>query len=215
MKFELKDKSWGRYDLFYYYINNLRCVLSMTCDIDISYFLPFVKNKNYRFYPAMMWAVSKILNSREEFKLGWNNNNQVGVYDIIHPYFAHFYKEDEKCAKLVVKYNNDLSIFHSRFINITEKYKTCRAFDYCNIPKNTFDVSCLPWINYKNFDMHIFDEGKYLAPVVTWGKYTESDGKITIPVSFNLHHACVDGYHLSRFFLELQEFIDIFSQSKE
>lgn len=27
--------------------------------------------------------------------------------------------------------------------------------------------------NYKSFDIHVFDEGKYLAPVITGGKYVE------------------------------------------
>ena len=92
MKFEIKDKNWKRYNLFWHYINNLRNVISMTCDIDITGFLNYVKNNGYRFYPCFMWAVSKIINSHDEFKLGWNHERQVRVYDVIHPYYAHFYK---------------------------------------------------------------------------------------------------------------------------
>lgn len=205
MKFEIKDKNWQRYDLFWYYINSLRCVMSLTCDIDITSFRIFVKDNGYRFYPCFMWAVSKVINSHEEFRLGWSGNNEVGVYDMIHPYFAHFYKEDESCVKLVTKYNEDLSIFHAEFIKILERYKSFRTFDFKEVPKNVFDVSCLPWIYYKSFDMHIFDEGKYLAPVVTWGKYAKVGGRILLPVSFNIHHAAADGFHLARFFTELQE----------
>lgn len=205
MKFEIKEKTWQRYDLFWYYINNLRCVMSMTCDIDITDFLSYIKEREYRFYPCFIWAVTKIVNNHSEFKLGWDENNQIGEYDIIHPYFAHFYKDDENFVKLVTEYDDDLSIFHTDFVQTIKKYKDYRNFDLKKIPANTFDVSCLPWIDYKNFDIHVFDEGKYLAPVVTWGKYTESGGKVIIPLSFNIHHAAADGYHLSRFFVELRE----------
>ncbi len=210
MKFEIKDNNWKRYNIFRHYIDNLRNVISMTCDIEITGFLDYVKKNNYRFYPGFMWAVSKIINSHEEFKLGWNDKNQVGCYDIIHPYFAHFYKEDEQCVLLFTEYNENLATFHNNFVNTLEKYKDCRAFDFKNVPKNVFNVSCLPWIHYKSFDIHVFDEGKYLAPVVTWGKYTQADDKVIIPLSFNIHHAVADGFHLSRFFIELQEYMDSF-----
>ena len=135
-------------NLFWHYINNLRNVLSLTSDIDITEFLPYIKSKGYRFYPSFMWAVCKIINTHEEFRLGWDENNQVGVYDVIHPYFAHFFKEDEMCALFVAEYNENLEVFHNNFVNIIDKYKDCRAFDFKNVPPNVFNVSCLPWINY-------------------------------------------------------------------
>ncbi len=76
------------------------------------------------------------------------------------------------------------------------------------MPKNTFDVSCLPWVKYKSFDIHVFDSGTYLAPVVTWGKYGEENGRIVMPLSMNIHHAVADGFHLCRFFSEVQELIN-------
>lgn len=78
-----------------------------------------------------------------------------------------------------------------------------------NQPKNFFDVSCLPWVRYKHFDVHVFDNGKFLAPVVTWGKYEqESDNKVLMPLSMNIHHAVADGFHLCRFFNEVQALIN-------
>lgn len=212
MKFEIKDNKWKRYNLFWYYINNLRNVLSMTCNVDITGFLNYVKKNKYRFYPSFMWVVSKIINSHEEFKLGWNDNNQPGLYDIVHPYFAHFYKEDEQCALLYVEYKESLEEFHKNFVMVLEQYKDCRAFDFKDVPRNVFNASCLPWVNYNSFDIHVFDEGKYLAPVVTWGKYKKNDEKIIMPLSFNIHHAAADGFHLSRFFTELQEYLDSFEK---
>ena len=89
----------------------------------------------------------------------------------------------------------------------TERHKNDRAV-LEDQPKNFFDVSCLPWIRYTHFDVHVFDEGKFLAPVVTWGKYEPKDGKLIMPLTMNIHHAVADGFHLSRFFNEVQELMD-------
>jgi chloramphenicol O-acetyltransferase type A len=40
-----------------------------------------------------------------------------------------------------------------------------------------------------------------------WGKWEEREGRLMMPVTLKLHHATGDGYHLSRFFLELEEMI--------
>lgn len=56
--------------------------------------------------------------------------------------------------------------------------------------------------------MHVFDEGKFLASVVTWGKYALEGGRLTMPITMSIHHAVADGFHLSRFFTDVQGLID-------
>ena len=156
----------------------------------------------------MMWVVCSAVNSRKEFRMGYDEQGNVGIWDYVSPYYAHFHKEDEQFVKLATAYHPDFYTFYQRFLMDQEKYKDYRGFDLKEIPPNVFDVSCLPWIKYKSFDIHVFDEGKYLAPVVTWGKYETSDGKTLLPLSMNIHHAVADGWHLSRFFSDVQDIID-------
>ena len=61
MKFEIKDKNWKRYNLFWHYINNLRNILSVTCDIDITKFLPYIKSKGYSFILLLCGQYVKLL----------------------------------------------------------------------------------------------------------------------------------------------------------
>lgn len=118
---------------------------------------------------------------------------------------THFHKEDEQFVKLVTEYHSDFQTFYQRFLLDQEKYKDYRVFDLKEVPSNVFDLSCLPWVHYRNFDMHIFDSGTYLAPVITWGKYSKSpDGRILMPLSMNIHHAAADGFHLCRFFSDTE-----------
>jgi len=63
-------------------------------------------------------------------------------------------------------------------------------------------------VRYQHFDVHVFDEGTFLAPVITWGRYEKEQGKLVMPLTMNIHHAVADGFHLSRFFREVQEWID-------
>lgn len=179
--------------------------MSLTVDIDVTHLLDYVHKNGLRFYPAMIWAVSKVANSHDEFKYGWKDDVLV-KWDYIFPSYANFNKSDETFTKYSTEYRENLEEFHSLYIDDREKYKDARGLQK-SVP-NAFDVSCLPWVNYRHFDVHVFDEGKFIAPIVTWGKYEQKDGRFIMPLSVNIHHAVCDGFHLSRFFNEVQQLID-------
>lgn len=208
MKYTKIDMNeWDRGRLFEAYIERMRVVMSLTADVNVAPMLNFTKTNGLKFYPAMIWAVSKTVNARDEFKYGWNERGKLIKWDFVSPSYAEFHKDDEKCMKTVTEYSDDLFDFHERFLKDREKYKNSRGF-VANRPPNFFDVSCLPWLRYRSFDMHVFDDGKFLAPVVTWGKYERDGGRCLMPLTMNIHHAVADGFHLARFFIELQALID-------
>lgn len=208
MNYKIIDlNTWDRGKLFTFYIEKMRIVMSLTMDIDVTPLVRFTKKNGLKFYPAMIWAVSKVVNAHDEFKCGWNADGNLIKWDVVSPSYAHFHKEDENFTKTVTEFSDGLLEFHTSFLSDREKYKDVRAIVE-NQPPNFFDVTCLPWVRYKHFDVHVFDEGKFLAPVITWGKYEPEHGKLVMPLTMNIHHAVADGFHLSRFFNEVQELID-------
>ena len=56
----------------------------------------------------------------------------------------------------------------------------------------------------RNDNINVFDEGKFLLPVFTMGKYFERDGKRFLPLAIQVHHAVCDGYHVGMFVERLQ-----------
>ncbi|MDE5580058.1 MAG: chloramphenicol acetyltransferase [Treponemataceae bacterium] len=198
--------TWKRGDLFRFYIDKMRIVMSLTCDIDVALLLAYTKKNKVKFYPAMIWVVSKVVNSHDEFKYGWRGDNLIR-WDYVSPSYTVFNRENENFTKFVTEYADDLFEFCRRVEDDKRKNERERAI-IKNQPQNFFDVSCLPWVKYKHFDVHVFDEGTFLAPVVTWGKYEAEGSKTLMPLTMNIHHAVADGFHLSRFFTEVQAVID-------
>ena len=41
-------------------------------------------------------------------------------------------------------------------------------------------------------------------PRFSWGKFTEENGRVTLPVSLFVNHALADGLHIARFFQGLE-----------
>ena len=189
MRFQKIDfQTWERAKEFRFFLDKLRNVISITVDLDVTAFLQRVKARGQKFYPSMLWAVSRIVNAHEEFRVGRNAAGEYGVYDFVSPYYAQFYRQDEKFAKLVTEYSPDEAVFCKRFAEDAVRYRDLRGFDFAAPP-------------------NVFDAGDYLAPVVTWGKFEEWGGKYILPFSFNIHHAVADGFHVCRFLNELQELL--------
>ncbi len=208
MNYSIIDlNTWERGSLFKFYIDNMRIVMSLTADIDVAPLLAYARKNNLKFYSAMIWVVSRVINSHDEFKYGWSNEGDLIRWDYISPSYTVFNQEDESFTKFVTEYTDNLLDFCKRTVDNQRKNKCERAI-IKDQPQNFFDVSCLPWIRYKHFDVHVFDDGKFLAPVVTWGKYEAENNKVLMPLTMNIHHAVADGFHLSRFFYEVQALID-------
>ncbi len=202
---------WSRGSLFHFYIEKMRIVMSLTVDINVAPLITYTKKNGLKFYPAMIWVVSKVINSHDEFKYGWDTDGNLIRWDSISPSYTVFNRDDECFSKFVTEYTDDIFEFYQRTVDDQRKYQEERAI-IGNQPQNFFDVSCLPWVKYKHFDVHVFDEGKFLAPVLTWGKYEVQNGNALMPLTMNIHHAVADGFHLSRFFNEVQELIDSYAE---
>jgi len=75
----------------------------------------------------------------------------------------------------------------------------------------TFDVirySTLPWMDFTSLS-HARDYARRdSAPLITFGKMTEANGRRTMPVSIHVHHALADGLHVAQFVELFQKLLD-------
>lgn len=201
-------ENFERKDLFKLYTTDLKIVMNLTVEMDVTDLVNFAKQNGYKFYPCMIWVVSKIVNSRDEFKYAKKDGKLI-LWDYVSPSFTDFNQETQKFNKFVSEYSSDFKTFYNTCQSDREKYKNVVGFVE-NQPENVFDITCLPWVYYKNFTMHIETEQRFF-PVVSWGKYVLENGRYKMPVTIDFNHAVGDGYHASRFFNELQDFISDFA----
>lgn len=206
---EIDVDSWERKDLFNLYTTDLKIVMNMTVDVDITSLLAEVKSNGLRFYPTMIWIVSRLMNARDEFKYSLTEEGKLIKWDYVSPSYTDFNKETGKFNKFVTEYSSDFKTFYERAVSDSERHRNESGF-LPDQPKNTFDITCIPWASYKSFDLHIYGEGKSLFPIVMWGKYREENEKVLLPVTAMFHHAVIDGFNLCRFFEELSAAVNEF-----
>ncbi len=201
MTFKLIDlANWPRKEYFEHYMHRVPCTYSITIPLDITVFLDKLKKKNIRFYPAMIYALSVVVNKHPEFRTALDEQGNLGIFDVMHPAYVIFNLKHETFSSIWTAFEEDFSLFYQSFLTDTEKYKEASTlFPKPNMPLNTFNISSYPWHSFTALNLNLSQDMNYLLSIFTLGKYTKQSGKIILPLAIQVHHAVCDGFHVSRF----------------
>jgi len=197
-------ENWERREFYEHFIKEVVCSYSITVNLDIT---PL---KGQRLYPAMIWLLTKTVNSLPEFRTVLTPEGP-GIYDSMHPMYTVFNRENKNLSGIWSYFAEDYNEFLKNYESDEEEYShSTRYTPKGGTPENSFNISMLPWLEFTAVNINVYDEGKFLLPIFTMGKYFERDGKRLLPLAIQVHHAVCDGYHVGLFAEKLQENINRF-----
>lgn len=199
-------EGWKRKEHFEAYRSSVKCGFSLTVKIDISNVLSFIKENGYKFYPVMIYLLSKAVNNHSEFRMAMKDNELV-VWDVVHPIYTVLQAQSETFTALHTLYDGDFKRFLQEYDLMVEKYRGDTRFFPEAAPVNHFNVSALPWIDFDSFNLNIADFTDYFAPSFTIGKYRKVGEEVLLPLAIQVHHAVCDGIHVAQFINTLQGYI--------
>lgn len=210
MKFNLINvENWDRKPYFDHYFNDTRCTFSLTANIDITQLLQQLQKQNLKFYPALIYMITRVVNTHVEYRTCLDEQGRLGYWEEMSPSYTIFHNDDKSFSDLWTDYHIDFPTFYKRYLDDIKRYGDVKAFSPKDeAPPNLVSISCLPWTSFTGFNLNIFHEDTYLLPIITGGKYFKQDDKVLLPIAFQAHHAVCDGYHASRFYDELQQLAD-------
>lgn len=210
MKFKLINMdNWERKEHFHHYTNQVPCSYSVSITIDITKLLLKIKKHNIKLYPAIIYALSTIVNQHNEFKTSQDEDGNIGYFDIIHPAYTIFHKDTETFSSIWTEHFPDFSQFHNNYLSDTQLYHNNKnMFPKKNYPSNLFNISMIPWIDFSGFNLNLSKNENYFLPIFTIGKYTKNDDKNLLPIAIQVNHAVCDGFHVARFINDLQALIN-------
>lgn len=213
MNYIVIDKeNYYRKGVFRHFSEDCKCSTSMTARIDVTELVKCSKETNTKFYINFLYVLSKVLNSRDDYKMAylWQTEELI-CYDVINPTQYVFHEDTETCTPVYTLYNEDYKTFYEGTRKDIEKAKETREYglDSANHP-NWFDASYISWLSYDSLNIELPDGYLYFPPIVNWGKYREENNRLMMPVSVRLNHAIADGYLIANVFRLLQKEMELF-----
>ncbi|WP_411680919.1 CatA-like O-acetyltransferase [Clostridium thailandense] len=204
-------EKWERKEHFKYYTEKIKCGYSITSNLDVTLFKKSLEKNNLKFYPSFIYCVTYNINLMQEFRMRWGENNSLIIYDIVHPNYTIFHKDDHTFSDIWSEYANDFYKFYDNYKYDIEKYSDIKGVKVkTNQPENFYCISCVPWLSFTGYSTYTSDSNPSLMPIITYGKYNEENGKWIMPFTVTISHAVADGYHVSKLINSIQMTIDKF-----
>ena len=156
-------QTWPRGQMFLYFSKMAPTGYSMTIDVDVTGLRATLKKRGFRFFPTYLWLVTKCLNEQVEFKVA-QKDNILGYYDTLTPLYASFHDDGKTFSLMWTEYDADLSVFHTWYLENQQLFGKNHGV-LCQPqtppPANSYTVSTLPWVSFKHFAVHSFENKPY------------------------------------------------------
>ena len=213
MNYKVIDReTYYRKGVFRHFSEDCKCSTSMTARTDVTDLVRYSKNTKTKFYINFLYILSKVLNSRDDYRMGylWQTDELI-CYDVINPTQYVFHEDTETCTPVYSEYHEDYEKFYKAALRDVEDAKMTREYglDMENHP-NWFDASFISWLSYDALNIELPDGYLFFAPIINWGKYREENGRFVMPVTVRLNHAIADGYLVANVFRLLEQEINAF-----
>ena len=202
MKQEINPKDTNRAVAFELWMKSPMPMVTLTKTFDVTRLYQVSRSRGLKFNMLLCWCIGKAASGIEEFYML--------------PQHGKLYKYDRMAINVIVDnvlgglsfcdvaVTDNLEQFNDNYLHLTKTIsQTCRdildddAVVVGTSALTSTDLDCI--VNQYN--------DQFCNPMVMWGRYRKKWLKVTLPISFQFHHAQMDGGHAAHFLEELQKVI--------
>lgn len=202
---KIDPNTWSRREIFDFFSKISNPFYSVTFNVDVTEVYAYAKRSGLSFYYALVYLVTKAVNSVEAFRYGIVDGELV-LFDERSPSFTDLKKGSESFHIVTMPCEGNIAEFCQ-----DAKRRSAEQTTFLSTDKESADLiyfSCLPWVeltaltNERDFDP---DDA---IPRISWGKFHERDGRKILGISLELNHRFTDGVHIGKFADALKNLIE-------
>ena len=201
---EIDPKNTRRARDFELWIKSPMPMVTLTKTFDVSRLRKAAKRQGIRFTTLMCWCVGKAASGIPELFMLPVGEKLMGYERLAVNVVVD--TADGGIATCDIPFSDSLSQFHTDYVRLTRQ-----AHDSGELFSLGDDYAIIGTSALTNCEIDSFVNqysGIWNNPFLMWGKYRRKLFKTTLPVSFQLHHAQMDGGVAARFLNALQETIN-------
>ena len=202
MKQEINPKDTNRAVAFELWMKSPMPMVTLTKTFDVTRLYQVSRSRGLKFNMLLCWCIGKAASGIKEFYML--------------PQQGKLYKYDRMAINVIVDnvlgglsfcdiaVTDDLEQFNDNYLHLTKTIsQTCR--DILDDDAVVVGTSALTSTDLDCIVNQYTDQ--FCNPMVMWGRYRKKWLKVSLPISFQFHHAQMDGGHAARFLEELQKVI--------
>lgn len=199
MKQEINPKDTGRAQAFEMWMQSPMPMVTLVKTFDVTHLYRQSKRRGLKFNMLLCWCIGKAASQIEEFYL-LPMQGKLYRYDCL---AINVIVNNKKggISTCDIPFNDDMEQFCRDYNALTHQAaETCR--DITNEEAMIVGTSA---VVETELDCIVNQySGIFNNPFLAWGRYKHGWFKTTLPISFQFHHAQMDGGHAAQFLEELQ-----------
>jgi chloramphenicol O-acetyltransferase type A len=189
--------NWNRKSQYEFFKAYEEPYFGVCIPIDVTIAYKKSKLKGNSFFLSYLHATIQAANQIEEFKYRISEDRVV-VYDVINA-SATISRPDNTFGFSYIDFDHDFEIFRTNAQKEIERVNGSYELFSSRSTDDVLYLSSLPWLDFMFTSHARAFKRKGSAPMISYGKMTEKEGRRSMPVSIHVHHALMDGYHVGLF----------------
>ena len=178
--------------------------LSFTANVDITAFRALVKEAGYSFTVATVYVLARAANAIPEFRQRIREEGVV-EHDIVHP-STTILGTGDLFGFCDLGYSDVFSEFAAQAAEWIASVKAHPTVFASPGRDDRLYMTAIPWVSFTS-SMHPLYLPADSVPRLAWGKYFREGNALKMPLGVQAHHALVDGLHVGRYYLLVQELL--------
>lgn len=197
-------ENWNRKDHFKFFSAYDNPYFGLVTEIDCTKAYKTAKENKQSFFAVYLHHAIVAVNSVAEFKQRILNK-EVVQYEEIHA-SSTIGRKDGTFAFSFMNFSPDFQTFNNSLQQEVEAVNHSSGLRLKEGDEriDVIHFSSIPWSHFTGLTNPRSFNTTDSTPKIIFGKAYEKDGKRFIPISVEVHHALVDGFHLSRFLQAFQ-----------
>ncbi|MCT4699517.1 chloramphenicol acetyltransferase [Tenacibaculum haliotis] len=202
----LDIENWNRKQHFNHFRTLADPTFGIVANVDVTICYESAKTKKQSFFVHYLHACMKAINAIENFKLRIEDD-KIAIYDVINA-SATIARADHTFGFSYIDFSDDFEVFSTSFQKEKERIVNSTDLFPPKYSLGCIHCSALPWVNFTGHKEPNSGNKNDSVPQLAFGKINVIDTKKMMPVSVNVNHALVDGYHVGQFFDKFQAELD-------
>jgi chloramphenicol O-acetyltransferase type A len=203
----LDIESWNRRAQFEFFKQYDLPFFNICSELDVTALLRSVKAGSQSFFIASLYCSLRAANEIEEFRYRIRGERVI-VHDAVNA-GSTVLNNDETFSFCYFDYSSDIHVFTENVSSVLAEHRAKEGG--LNPEEDRDDMihhSVVPWISFTSVSHPRRLRQQDSVPKIVFGKYHESNQRLLIPISVEVHHAMMDGLHVARYLELVQHYAD-------
>jgi chloramphenicol O-acetyltransferase type A len=206
MKQLLNIATWERKDQYQFFRQFDEPFFGVCVQVDVTQAYQYAKEQNVSFFLYYLYQSLVAVNEVESFRYRIQGE-EVWIFDEIHA-SPTINRPNGTFGFAYFDYQKDFQTFLTEAQEEINRIQTTTGLVPALSGENVIHYSSVPWINFTGISHARAYSFPDSCPKISFGKMTEDRGRRLMPMSVHVHHALMDGFHVSQYIDRFQELLN-------